>query len=260
MRFSALCSVLFLAALPSAVQAGAWTQEEGAGQAILTLAYSRADEAYGESGDAEPIRPFQKAETRLYLEYGWTDWATLLAQPELRWKEQGGETSIGLGRVDLGLRTRLWRDDFAVVSVQGSLRIPGQTDELEPLNGGDTGFEADLRGLYGRGFEFRGRHGYVDLQAGYRHRVDEPPGELRLDLTLGWDLAEPWSLYAQSFNAVAVGGAGGRFERTRSHEIALGTLYSWNEEWALQVGAFTVVAGENALREHGLTLGIWRSF
>ena len=137
-----ICTLITCLSFSStAADAGAWTQPKGDGLAIVTLAYSFAGDAFDEGGQAIAIEPFEKFELRGFVEYGLTDWATLVVQPELRFKGQGDEESEGLGRFDLGLRTRLWSDDYSVISVEGGVSAPGQSDELVPLSGGDTDWE-----------------------------------------------------------------------------------------------------------------------
>jgi len=177
MRTVTLSALIALACCFQA-KAGAWTLPEEDGQAIVTLAYSFANDAFDQDGDTIAIEPFTKFELRGYVEYGLTDWATLIVQPELRLKEQGQDDSNGLGRFDLGLRARLWQSDFAVASVEGGVSAPGQSDDLAPLNGGDTDWELEARALYGRGFDIGWRHGFLDAQLGYRDGAN------------AWNLAE----------------------------------------------------------------------
>ena len=244
----------------TAVHAGAWTLPKGEGQAIVTLAYSFATDAFDENGQSVAVEPFEKFELRGFIEYGLTDWATIVVQPELRFKGQGVEESDGLGRFDFGLRTRLWSDDYAVASIEGNVSAPGQTDELVPLNGGDTDWELELRGLYGRGFDLWERHGFLDLQLGYRHRFSDPADEVIADLTLGLDVTERSLAVVQSFNRVSVGSAQFPFEDTREHKIAVSTVYRINDRWSAQAGSAVTAFGKNVLREQGFFIALWSKF
>ncbi len=244
----------------SVAQAGAWTLPEGKGQAIVTLGYSLASDAFDEDGRVTSIEPFEKFELRGYVEYGLTDWATLVAQPELRIKRQGEEESEGLGRFDLGLRTRFWHDDYSVASVEGTVSAPGQTDELPPLNGGDTDWELEGRLLYGRGFDLWSRHGFVDMQVGYRHRFSAPADEIVADFTFGLDLTERSLIAVQSFNRISVGTARPPFEETQEHKIAVSTVYRIDEQWSLQAGSLVTAYGRSVLRERGFFVALWSAF
>jgi len=233
---------------------------QGEGQAIATVAYSFSVDSFDEDGKTVPVEPFEKFELRLFAEYGLTDWATLVVQPEIRFKEQGQEEADGLGRVDLGLRARLWRDDYAVVSVEGTVSAPGESDELPPLNGGDTDWEAEARLLYGRGFELGWRHGFLDAQLGYRHRFSDPADEIVVDLTAGLDLTERSFAMVQSFNRVSVGRARGIFEETQEHKLAFSSVYRLGDRLSLQAGSQITAYGRNVLIERGFFVALWSRF
>ncbi len=263
-RFSAMCVMAFasLIATPPA-HSGAWTQSKGKGLVIANIAHSGADRRFDDVGNSVAIRDFRKTEIRVYAEYGLTDWATLIAQPEWRHKETGpdrGEEVSGLGRVDAGMRLRVWKNDTSVFSLQASGRMPGASDRLAPANGGDTDWEADARLLYGRGFPVFGRHAFTDMQLGYRFRFGDPADELRLDLTTGIDVTPKILALFQSFNSVSVGTAKGPFLPTREHKLSAGVVYRFDEAWSLQAGGLLTVGGRNTIEERGIILGLWRSF
>lgn len=260
-RFWAITAIALLCTQPAF--AGAWTQPEGKGLVIANIGHSTADQRFDDAGGVAPATDFQKTEIRVYLEYGLTDWATLVAQPEWRHKETGparGEEVDGLGRVDAGVRVRLWQNDSSVFSVQASGRMPGASDTLAPANGGDTDWEADARLLYGRGFPVLGRHAFTDMQLGYRFRFGDPADELRFDLTTGIDITPKILALFQSFNSVSVGIAKAPFLPTREHKLSAGVVYQFDEDWSFQIGGLYAVAGRNVLAERGLVLGVWRSF
>lgn len=244
----------------SGVHAGAWTMPKGEGQAIVTMAYSFAGDAYDEDGNPVAIKPFEKYELRGFAEYGVTDWATIVFQPEVRLKEQDEAESKGLGRVDVGLRTRLWRNNFAVASIEGSVSAPGQSDDLAPLNGGDTDWEIEARALYGRGFDIGWRHGFFDAQVGYRHRFSDPADEVVVDLTVGLDVTERSFAMLQSFNRLSVGSAKLPFAKTQEHKLAFSTVYRVNDRWSVQAGSQATAYGRNVLREQGFFVALWSKF
>lgn len=256
---AAACSLAFA----SCARAGAWTQPAGEGLVILSIHHSTADEGYGADGSGVRIEDFRKTELRGYLEYGLTDWATLTVQPEWRDKRTGngkGEAVRGLGRVDAGLRVRLYDGPRGVVSVQGAGRMPGASDRLAPANGGDTDWEIDGRVLYGRGTTVFGRSAFTDMQLGYRVRLGDPADELRLDTTAGLNVTPNVLALFQSFNSVSLGTAKPPLLPTREHKIAGSVVYRVDDAWSVQVGALAVVAGSNALAERGVFFALWRKF
>jgi len=253
-------AILLLFGVSSGARAGAWTLPEGDAQVIVTTAYSFANDAFDGDGESVVIEPFEKFEIRGFAEYGLTDWATLVFQPELRLKGQGDDQSNGLGRFDLGLRTRVWQSDYAVASIEGSVSAPGQSDDLAPLNGGDTDWELEARALYGRGFDIGWRHGFFDAQIGYRHRFSDPADEVVLDLTVGLDLTKRSFAVLQSFNRLSVGAADFPFTRTQEHKLAFSSVYRVDDTWSLQAGTQATAYGKNVLREQGFFVALWSKF
>ena len=263
MRFWNRLLVVLSMLSPVPASAGAWTQQQGNGIAIATLAYSEADTRFLDDGSTRRATDFRKTEARLYLEYGLTDWATVTAQPEWRRKKTGptqGENVNGLGRIDAGLRLRVWQGETSVLSIQGSVRMPGTSDDLAPANGGDTEWELDGRLLFGRGFPVFGRNAFTDMQLGYRFRFGDPADELRFDLTSGIDLTPSILALVQSFNSVSVGTATGGFSQTREHKLSASLVYRFGEHWSVQAGGIVTVAGQNIVEEQGFFFGLWRSF
>lgn len=259
MRSLILCAY-FVCCSGGAGWAGAWTLPQGSSQVIVTAAYSSADEMFDDNGKAVANETFEKYELRGYGEYGVTDWATVVLQPEFRSKRQGDAREDGFGRVDLGLRLRVWQSDFAVASVEAAISAPGQSGSLVPLNGGDTDWEFDLRALYGRGFDIGWRHGFADLQIGYKHRVGEPADEVALDLTLGLDVTGDAFAMLQSFNRVSVGSADAPFGKTYEHKVALSGVYRLGDDWSVQSGVQLTAFGRNVLKERGVFAAIWKKF
>lgn len=252
-----------LIALAATAQAGAWTQKEGEALLISTVDYSTATRGFDDGASLQGQDRFKKAELRSYLEYGLTDWATLVAQPEFRWKHIGdglGEEVIGLGRADVGMRVRLKQSDPWIYSIQTSIRAPGAWDTIAPANGGDTEWEVDARILSGRGFSAFDRHGFIDLQAGYRHRFEDPADELHLDLTAGLNLTDNLLGVAQVFGSHSIGTPRGNFESSASLRLALSGVYKLNETWSVQAGLSQTAAGRNALFQSGAFVALWRKF
>jgi len=262
-RIFFLLTVLGVTVSSQGAKAAAWTQPKGKGLIITTLAYSFAENNFDDNGSLEDRSRFEKLELRPYLEYGLRDWATLVAQPEFRFKSLGdgpGEEVTGFGRADLGVRIRLKQIGPWVLSTQGSVRAPGARDDLAPANGGDTEWELDGRALAGRGFEAFGRHAFVDLQLGYRHRFDDPPNELRFDLTTGIDLTDKTQVFLQSFTTISTGSGDNIFEGSDDNKVSLSGVWKVTPVWSLQAGVLQTVIGRNALQETGGFFAIWRSF
>ena len=197
-----------LAFIPSAALAGAWTLPENFGQLLAIGTASRAEKAFDDNGTAQTTPRYSKVELQALMEYGVTDWLTAILSPGMQHVAVGPPTDAhrtGFGTSELGARVRLWQGDFPggrswVVSGQATVRIPGTFDANNPAAVGYTGFETDLRVLFGTGFALGAWPAFIDLQLGQRFRSGGPPNETRIDVTFGVRPAPQWLVLAQSFN------------------------------------------------------------
>jgi hypothetical protein len=261
--FSIPLASILAAAMAGPAIGGAWTQSKDKGQTIAQGTFTRSTRQFDDNGDAVPIPRYDKFEMNVLIEYGLTDWLTVMTQPQLMWTGIAAPTDAeasGLGYTDIGARARLWSDKDSVFSAQAFARFSGQHDETNPAEVGKTDPELDLRALYGRAFTLAGWSAFTDAQLGYRFRFDDPPNEIRLDLTFGIRPDPKLLLLAQSFNTFSDGSAEGVFEDGREHKIQLSAVWDFDEVWSLQLGGIATVAGENALRERGVIAALWRKF
>jgi hypothetical protein len=249
---------------PVAVAFGAaWTLPRGTGQAILTTTYSQGSQYLRQDGVSQRVPEYRKAESTALLEYGVTDGITLVAIPSVFAARTGGstrDTYSGLGYTDLGARARIWSDEAGAISVQALARIPGAQDDRRAAQFGNTDGQVDLRVLAGRGFSLGDTTGYVNFEAAYRTRLDDPPHEWRFDLSLGVRPHPDLTVLAQSFNVISDGEGRGAYPSAWYSKAQLSLLWNLAGPWTLQAGAFTTIAAENALRESGGLLALWRSF
>jgi protein XagA len=243
--------------------AGAWTQKAGQGQAFAVTTTTRSTKEFDDDGNRVGRPRYDKTEAGLLIEYGATDWLTLMFQPQLLNVDVASPVdadSHGLGYTDIGARARLWSDKDQVFSVQVVGRLPGKDEEDNPAEIGNTDGELDLRALYGHSFKLDGRDAFVDAQFAYRFRFDDPPNELRFDFTFGVRVRPELLLLAQSFNTFSDGSAAGIFEEGREHKLQLSAVWDLNEVWSLQLGGIATIAGENTLAQRGLVGGLWAKF
>jgi hypothetical protein len=154
----------------------------------------------------------------------------------------------------------VWSDKDSVLSVQALGRIPGEHDERNLAEVGNTDPELDLRGLAGRSFQLGSWTAFIDGQLAYRIRFEEPPSEVRFDVTFGVRPYPELLFMVQSFNTFADGSAEVPFLDQREHKIELSTVWDFMPQWSVQVGGIATVAGEYALRERGVVAALWRRF
>ena len=248
---------------PTVAHAGAFNQQAGHGQVIVTTTFTQAGEAFDTIGRFSPASNFRKFETTALVEYGFTDWLTGIVKPSFDAISASGATSAsysGLGMTEIGAQARVAQFGSSVLAVQGTVRVPGSTDRSNPVLIGSTRVEEDLRVLFGHGFKVGGWDGFIDLQAGYRWRGGGPPDELRFDATLGLRPVSNWTLLLQSFNEVSQSSNSIAYPAYSLYKLQASVVHDFSKEWSAQVGFVTTVAGRSALRERGVLAAVWRRF
>ena len=270
-RVAALVAAGGGALLPVAVLAGAWTLEPGTGQVIVALESKLATQQFDGQGNRVARDRFAKTELSAYAEYGLAEGLTVLFSPrveDVNDSSQWGGARTGLGYTEIGARARFVRFDArepgiwqgSVLSLQGSVRIPGSLDDNDPLLVGNNVFEVDARLLFGTSFMLGPWSSFANAEAGYRWRDGDPPSELRGDLTLGVRPRPDWLALAQVFQVTTVGGGSGGFRAGAYTRVQLSVVHDLDARWSVQVGGNSVVAGRRALAENGVMLAVWRRF
>jgi hypothetical protein len=255
--------LLSAAVMPHTASAGAWLAPEGQGQVIVTGSASAATQAFDSAGRLQSTPRYSKTELQALIEYGVTDWLTAMAIPSLQHVGIAAPVDAqrtGFGNSEFGARARVMQQDNWVLSAQATVRTPGTFDNGNPAAVGSTGFDVDLRGLFGASFVLGGLPAFVDVQLGQRFRTGGPPSEARVDLTLGLRPAQQWMLLVQQFNVISEGSGRAPFTSINYHKLQMSVVYDLTPQWSLQGGAFTTFAGRNALQENGLITGVWYRF
>lgn len=185
---------------------GAWLLPSGYGQVIAYTAFSDSTFAFDAHGNLVAVPAYQKFEVGNYLEYGLTDWMTVIAAPaydRVR-TPPPGQSYNGLGESEIAARVGLYRTDTAVISFQAGLRTPGASfDSLGPLEVRRAA-SVDLRGMAGRNCIVAGMDGFVEAQGGYRIYAAKQPGEWRIDLTSGLRPMPRLLMLLQSFTSISM--------------------------------------------------------
>jgi hypothetical protein len=262
-RLSLLIALIEAGPMPRTALAGAWLAPEGHGQIVVTGTASSASKAFDSSGDLQSTPRYTKTELQALMEYGVTDWLTTIAMPSLQHVDIAAPIDAqrtGLGNSEFGARARVMQDANWVLSAQGTVRVPGTGDTNNPAAVGYTGFDFDLRALYGVSFALGGLPAFADIQLAQRFRTGGPPDEARLDLTLGVRAARQWLLLLQQFNVISEGSGRAPFTSNNYHKLQFSVVYDVTPRWSVQGGAFTTFAGRNALQENGVLTGVWYRF
>jgi hypothetical protein len=67
-------------------------------------------------------------------------------------------------------------------------------------------------------------------------------------------------LLAQSFNIMSAPSQNPGYPQWAQSKAQFSLVASLNADWRVQVGGYTTVAGQNAYRETGALLAVWRRF
>jgi hypothetical protein len=243
--------------------ASAWTLEAGTGQLIVTDTLSQGIDIFDAARNLQPTPRYTKNELQGLLEYGATDWFTVILEPMLQHVDIGEPVEAqrsGLGYTEFGGRMRLFQGDSWVISGQTTLRVPGAFDRSNPAALGYTDTQVDVRALFGYTFAVGAWPAFLDVQVAQRFSLGWQPDEFRSDITFGVRPAPKWLLLAQSFNVVSEGAGTWGLPSYDYYKLQLSGVYSITPALSLQLGGFTTYAGRNALQENGLVFGAWYKF
>ncbi len=240
---------------------GAWLLAPGDGQAIVYSEFSDSALAFDAQGHLIPVRQYRKFELGTYIEYGLTDWLTLVVAPaydRIR-NPPPGQSYNGLGESEAAARVKVFQNENSVVSFQAGLLSPGASlaNSLGPFEVRRTA-SLELRGLAGRSFDILGLESFVDAEAAYRFYAGNQPSEFLLDLTIGTRPVPGVLLMLQSFTSVTNGSS--KFGHVSWTKLQPSIVYNIAPQWSVQLGGFLTVQGVNAGRELGPMLGIWYKF
>ncbi len=223
--------------------------------------FSDSTHAFDAHGHLVPVPSYRKFELGTYIEYGLTNWLTLVASPSYDRIQNPppGQSYNGLGESEIAARVGLYRTDTSVLSFQAGLRSPGGSfaDSLGPFEVRRAA-SLDVRGLAGRNVVVAAMEGFVEAQAGYRFYAAGQPGEWRIDLTMG---LRPWPrllVMLQSYTSIVNGSL--QFGHVSWTKLQPSLVYDIAPQWSVQIGGFITVAGINAGRELGPTAGVWYRF
>jgi hypothetical protein len=147
-----------------------------------------------------------------------------------------------------------------VVSIAGSLRLPGVTAETNTALIGNTSRDFDARALVGVPFQIGAWPSFVDLQGAYRLRSSGAPNEWHGDVTFGVRPLPRLLVLLQSFSTLALGRGTAWFPASSYSKLAVSAVYDLTRSWSVQFGLFSTVGGIDALRERGFQAAVWYRF
>ncbi len=260
-----LCLLISALAIwaPQPARASAWNEPAGEGLAILDFTLDSGKDYFNGRGHLAPARAYTKGELAGYVEYGATDWLMLVARPSLDAVRIGAPDAAhytGLGTTSAGAQLHVLDLGPAVVAVQATVGLPGTTSRRNPAEIGNTAREADLRLLGGVGLNLWHMEAFIDAQGAYRFRSSGAAAQWHSDLTFGLRPTSKLMFLLQSVTAVPIGSGTAWLPSSLSTKLGLTGVYELTARISLELGIFTTLTGRNALRERGITTGVWYRF
>ncbi len=231
--------------------------------AIVDVTLGSGTDYFDGRGRLAPARAYTKDELAGYVEYGATDRLMLVARPSLDSIRIGAPDpghSAGLGSTSAGAQWQALVFGPAVLAVQGTFSVPGTTSRRNPAEIGNIAREGDLRVLGGVRFPVGPYTAFLDAQQSYRIRSGGGASQWHSDVTFGLRPTERLLFLLQSETVVPTGAGTAWLPSSRFSKLALSGVYDLTHAWSLQLGIFTTFYGRDALRERGISTGVWYRF
>lgn len=246
--------------------AGAWTQDPGKSQLIITNSYYTTDEKFDNNGFLIRQPRYSKHEINPYFEYGLYEGITVGANLSFQRASQSDQTNWGIGDSEFFLRARVFKRGGFVISVEPMVKLPrlASTDDSPMLGGSYPDVGLGLLGGYG--FSLFGQHHFTALDLQQRHRFGSPQNQFRLTESLGIGLSENWMVLGQAFATLRQDKPDvAAFTQSSNDDyglfkLQLSVIYKMNDTTSLQFGTFDNVIGSNVGAGSGLIFAAWKTF
>ena len=256
-----------LAGAAAPAEAGAFLAPPGHGEIITATSFSDTASAFDANGRLVPVPDYRKFGLGTYVEYGLTDAITLVAQPGtdlVHQAETPAPTPLAAG-TDLGARVGLMNFGSTIISLQGLIHLPfAAASHQAALFDQDRAAAVDLRLLLGHGFTIGTMTGFLDVETSHTWQGDGLPAEWHADVTVGLRPQPQLLIMLASFMTVAG-------HPTTAYSSWSGAYWSWlklqpsivydlTQQWAVELGFFDTIAGQDAGRELGPMTALWYRF
>lgn len=259
-------SACLAAMLPSLAWAGAWTEPQGQGIAIINATYYTTNRYFDTHGTLRAQARFSKYELQPYLDYGLTPVITLGGSAYLDAVSQSGDTNRGIADPELFVRGRVYADDRQVVSLEPLVKFPSSFDHSATPQGGSKSRDVQLSLRYGRSMALISAGDYTDLRLGYRVRSRGLSDQWLLDAAIGLKPNGRWEI-TPALRATLANAPAKAATFTENGELdysllkaEIGATYHLTAERAVQATLFEHVAGVQTGDGFGITLGFAQRF
>ena len=267
MRFlsSITCTVVLIIST-SPAYAGAWTQDAGSTQVIITGSY------FNNEGKRQSQPAYDKYEIDPYVEYGLWDGITAGGELSLERAHQNAsasavsQTSYGLGDSEFFLRTRLWQGNGFVISAQPMVMLPSPEHSSTLPRLGESHPDAGMSLSVGYGFSAWGLDHFADIDTEYRYRFGSPKDQIRISGTLGMSVTPRWMIMPQLFQTYrastpsVVTFTQSSADDYNLTQVQLSVIYKIREDVWLQAAGFSDISGRNTGAGNGGLIGLWEHF
>ncbi|MDX1975802.1 MAG: hypothetical protein SFT92_09050 [Rickettsiales bacterium] len=270
MRKRLLSGMLFFCLLPTPSFAGAWLQKEDKGLVVMNTVYYSAGHYFDNKGEKRAQPLFTKQELNPYIEYGYSERWTFGTNLSFERNHSANsptspeQTSWGMGDSEFFARTPIYEGHGFMVSFEPQIKLPSPTPQKASNNIGSKHVDFGPSIGIGRGFDFAGYHHYINLDSSYRHRSGNPGDQIRFGATAGIQVAERIELLPQFFLTYRTSSNNTGFSQSSGDDynlskIQFSTLYHF-DDFSVQAGAFSNIAGVNTGDGYGGMLALWRRF
>lgn len=265
LSFSVFCGCA-LALLGSAeASAGAWNQNPGEGQAIVTTGWFHASDIFQDDIVQVDFLGYTKIETRLWLEAGLTSDITLVlngALQSLDFRDSLNDITFqGLDDIEVGLQWQLKRSENLAASIRASYVIDSEIDDRFPdiQSNGDT---VELRALLGQSQETLIGDVFHDTQLAVRVNGDGVFDSVHGTFTLGYKPTDRTIIMLQGFADHTENNSsfGDRTQIRSQTSGQLSIVRQFQPGRYIQIGGKYAIDGRNAVRERALIIGVWTEY
>jgi hypothetical protein len=262
---SARAALLSLPALLCAGLAAAapWNQDEGHGVVILQATpYWANVPGYDTTGRPSMRGSVNRIEISPYWEHGLTPRWTVGLAPRLQslWLDdrRNVNTNTGVAEVAAFARFQVYRGEWDVFSVQGTILTPGFDRLGRNPRVGEPNMGTEIRALYGISSNYgEGRSIFASVEAAHRFRFGASADEVRLDATVGIRPFDNWMFFAQSFNTIGLRNARANGADYSISKIQVTAAYDLNETYSISLGFMREIDGRRVPLGQAAILGLW---
>ncbi|MDC7681662.1 hypothetical protein PQU92_00090 [Asticcacaulis sp. BYS171W] len=246
--------------MPVVASASAWLPDPGATELIVKAETVSADRGFNAAGDkAIPLASWEEKRLTVYADHGINDLFSVFGKLNLQDIQTATDDFSGLGSVEIGVKTALYRDDHSVVSASVSVDGfgEGRRADFDETGNDDPDIEARLYGGYG--FTVGSKPAFIDAQIARRVRGGMDADQWRVDVTAGLTPSPKWLVLGQ----VYVGQTDKRqgFQARWTHgEISAVRFFDDKQTLGVQVGYRQTLSGENVPETKTITVGLWKRF